>query len=132
MEIIGRIITVLPVTSGVSSKGNAWQKGGFVIETIESYPKKICFGVFGEERIAKIPCIGDIVNVSFDIDSHEFEGRWYTSVNAFRIELAGAGATKVAPQQLQVASQESVRTPQNSTIAVQDANQSPKTDDLPF
>lgn len=117
MEIIGRVIAVLPVVTGTSSRGNAWQKGGFVIETLENYPKKIHFGVFGEERVARIPNIGDIAKVAFDIDSHEFEGRWFTNINAFRIELAG--------------STNSV-TQQNPATAVQNADFPQKKDDLPF
>lgn len=124
MEIIGRVIAVLPVVTGTSSRGNAWQKGGFVIETLENYPKKIHFGVFGEERVARIPNIGDIAKVAFDIDSHEFEGRWFTNINAFRIELAGSTNS--------VTQQQPAAIPQNPTTAVQNADFSQKSDDLPF
>lgn len=124
MEIIGRVIAVLPVVTGTSCRGNAWQKGGFVIETLENYPKKIHFGVFGEERVARIPNIGDIAKVAFDIDSHEFEGRWFTNINAFRIELAGSTNS--------VTQQQPVAIPQNSATAVQNADFPQKSDDLPF
>lgn len=124
MEITGRVIAVLPVVSGTSSKGNAWQKSGFVIETLENYPKKIHFGVFGEERVARIPNIGDIAKVAFDIDSHEFEGRWFTNINAFRIELAGSTNS--------VTQQQPAAIPQNSATAVQNADFPQKSDDLPF
>lgn len=124
MEIIGRVIAVLPVVTGTSSRGNAWQKGGFVIETLENYPKKIHFGVFGEERVARIPNIGDIAKVAFDIDSHEFEGRWFTNINAFRIELAGSTNS--------VTQQQPAAIPQNSATAVQNADFPQKSDDLPF
>lgn len=124
MEIIGRVIAILPVVSGTSSKGNAWQKGGFVIETLENYPKKIHFGVFGEERVARIPNIGDIAKVAFDIDSHEFEGRWFTNINAFRIELAGSTNS--------VTQQQPAAIPQNSATAVQNADFPQKSDYLPF
>lgn len=124
MEIIGRVIAVLPVVTGTSSRGNAWQKGGFVIETLENYPKKIHFGVFGEERAARIPNVGDIAKVAFDIDSHEFEGRWFTNINAFRIELAGSTNS--------VTQQQPAAIPQNSATAVQNADFPQKSDDLPF
>lgn len=124
MEIIGRVIAVLPVVTGTSSRGNAWQKGGFVIETLENYPKKIHFGVFGEERVARIPNIGDIAKVAFDIDSHEFEGRWFTNINAFRIELAGSTNS--------VTQQQPAAIPQNSATAVQNADFPQKSDYLPF
>lgn len=124
MEIIGRVIAVLPVVTGTSSRGNAWQKGGFVIETLENYPKKIHFGVFGEERVARIPNIGDIAKVAFDIDSHEFEGRWFTNINAFRIELAGSTNS--------VTQQQPAAIPQNPATAVQNADFHQEKDDLPF
>ncbi len=124
MEIVGRVIAVLPVVTGTSSRGNAWQKGGFVIETLENYPKKIHFGVFGEERVARIPNIGDIAKVAFDIDSHEFEGRWFTNINAFRIELAGSTNS--------VTQQQPAAIPQNPATAVQNADFPQEKDDLPF
>ena len=129
MEIIGRVIALLPVASGVSSRGNAWQRGGFVIETLENYPKKICFEVFGEQRIATIPPIGNVVNVYFDVSSHEFEGRWFTSASAFRIELAGSANTSSQQPQVQ---QENVGVSQTSASEVQDMNQPQNADNLPF
>ena len=87
MEIVGKIIQVLPLQEGVGRNGNPWKLQGYVLETIENYPRKVHFEVFGEDRIKNNPCaIDQIVTVSFDIESREFNGRWYTSIRAWKIQ----------------------------------------------
>lgn len=88
MEVIGKIIQVLPLQQGTSARtGNPWQLQSYVLETQEQYPKKVCFEIFGEDRIKANPCnIDDIVTVSFDLESREFNGRWYTSVRAWKVQ----------------------------------------------
>lgn len=100
MEITGKIIAVLPLQSGTSKAGNPWQLQSYVLETQEQYPKKVCFEVFGEQRIQSNPCqIDDTVTVSFDLESREFNGRWYTSVRAWKIQQGPAEAQPQAQQQ---------------------------------
>lgn len=87
MEIIGKIIQVLPLQEGTSKTGNPWKVQSYVLETQEQYPRKVCFEVFGEDRIRNNSCaLGDMVTVSFDIESREFNGRWYTSIRAWRVQ----------------------------------------------
>jgi hypothetical protein len=87
MEITGKIIQVLPEQSGVSkTSGKEWKLQAYVLETQEQYPKKVHFEIFGDDRIKSNQCnIDDMVTVSFDIESREFNGRWYTSIRAWRI-----------------------------------------------
>lgn len=86
MEITGKIISVLPLQQGTSKAGNPWQSQSYVLETQEQYPRKVCFEIFGEQRIKENPCqIDDLVTVSFDLESREFNGRWYTSVRAWKV-----------------------------------------------
>ena len=81
MEVEGRIIQKLDPVSGVSKAGNNWSKQEYVLETQEAYPKKIFFSFFGD-RADQFPLeVGDNVRLSFDIDSHEYNGRWFTSIN---------------------------------------------------
>ena len=84
MEIVGKIVQVLPAQEGISkSTGNPWKIQSYVLETIEQYPRKVCFEIFGEDRIKNNPCnVDDVVTVSFDIESREFNGRWYTNAVA--------------------------------------------------
>ncbi len=88
MELEGKIIAVLPMQSGISkSTGKNWQSQEYVIETVEQYPKKCCFRVFGEEKINSFAIhIGEELAVSFDIDAHEYNGRWYNNFTAWAVK----------------------------------------------
>ena len=99
MEITGKIIQVLPEQGGVSkTSGKEWRLQSYVLETQEKYPKKVHFEIFGDDRIKSNQCnIDDIVTVSFDIESREFNGRWYTSIRAWRV--VDAALTQDAPKE---------------------------------
>lgn len=98
MEVVGKIIQVLPEQSGVGRNGNPWKVQPYVLETLDQYPRKVHFEVFGEDRIKQNPCaIDQLVTVSFDIESREFNGRWYTSIRAWRIQQGDTTQAAVAP-----------------------------------
>lgn len=93
MEVTGKIIAVLPEQGGTSKTGNEWKKQEYVLETQEQYPKKVCFQLFGADRIAQAAIQpGELLTVSFDIDSREYQGRWYTNISAWKVERADANA----------------------------------------
>ncbi len=101
MEIVGKIIFKLPLQSGVSKAGNNWSKQEYVLETMDAYPKKVHFDMFGE-RADQYPLnVGQIVKLSFDIESREYNGRWYTSIRGWKAEDASnevpAAAAAPAP-----------------------------------
>lgn len=106
MELIGKIIQILPLQEGVSKAGNPWKKQEYILETLGTqYPRKVCFNLFGD-NVDKFPMqVGQDVTVSIDIESREFNGRWYTDVRAWNVlngvQLAGAPAPgfAVAPAQ---------------------------------
>lgn len=88
MEITGKLIQKLTMQSGTSARtGNTWQKQEFVIETGDQFPKKICANLWGDkaDQLNQFN-IGDMVKVSFDLESREFNGKWYTDVKAWKIE----------------------------------------------
>ena len=92
MELQGKVIAVLPERSGVSARGE-WKAQSFVIETHEQYPKKLCFDVFGADRLAQFNIqSGEEILVSFDLDAHEYQGRWYNSVRAWNIQRVDPNA----------------------------------------
>lgn len=126
MEIKGKIIAALPEQGGTSRAGNAWRKREYVLETQETYPKKVCFNLFGD-RIDQYPMtVGEEVTVSFDLESREFNGRWYTDVRAYRVEkgaAAVAGAIPPAP---------SAGIPGDFPPAPADLPAAGATEDLPF
>ncbi len=98
MEISGKIIAVLPLATGEGRNG-MWRSQDYVLETGDQYPKKVCFNFFGD-KIEQFPlAIDDVVNVSFELESREYNGRWFTSVRAWKADKNGAQATSsYAPQ----------------------------------
>lgn len=86
MEISGKIIQVLPERTGVSQRSGAeWKCASYVIETFEQYPKKMMFEVFGADRIGQLNIqLGQSLTVSFDIDAHEYNGRWFNGIRAWK------------------------------------------------
>ena len=104
MELTGRIIAVLPANSGVSNRtGNPWMSQEYVIEVPGQYPRKCVFRLFGEDRIKQFNIQqGEDLTVQFDIDAHEYNGRWFNEIRAYNVVrgLAApvAGAPMGAPQ----------------------------------
>ncbi len=87
LSVKGKIEQVLNPESGVSRAGKEWKKQDFVIETDEQYPRKVCFTLFGEKTdLLNGFSQGQEVEVSFNIESREYNGRWFTNVNAWKIE----------------------------------------------
>ena len=85
LELTGNIIAVLPEKSGTSSRG-PWRKQEYVIEIPGDYPKKVCFMVWGDKIDQFNVAEGESLTVYFDLESREYNGRWYTDVKAWRIE----------------------------------------------
>jgi hypothetical protein len=95
MEISGKIIAVLPIATG-QGKNGTWRSQDYVLETADQYPKKVCFNLFGD-KIDQFPiAIDEVVNVSFDIESKEYNGRWFTNIRAWKVDKNGAGSAPVA------------------------------------
>lgn len=123
MEITGRIILALPEISGTSKAGNPWKKREYVLETQETYPKKVHFDFFGE-RADQYPLnVGDNVRLSFDIESREYNGRWFTSIRGWKAESADV-APAATPAQATYQAPGAVPPPPISQQADED--------DLPF
>ena len=98
MEVVGKIIQVVPAQEGGGRNGNPWKVQPYVLETLDQYPRKVHFEVFGEDRIKQNPCdLDQLVTVSFDIESREFNGRWYTSIRAWKIQQGDMTQAGVAP-----------------------------------
>ena len=98
MEITGKIIAVLPERGGIAKTGNEWKMQEYVLETHEQYPKKLCFNVFGADKIAQFNIqAGDELTVSFDINAREYNGRWYNDIRAWRVERGAAPAPADVP-----------------------------------
>lgn len=93
LSIQGKIIQVMEPQGGTSRAGNQWRKQEYVLETGDNYPKKVCFHFFGD-RIDQNPLqLGDYINLQFDIESREYNGRWYTDIRGWRAEKIQPGQT---------------------------------------
>ena len=128
MEIIGKAIAALPVKSGVSQRtGEQWQSREYVIETQDQYPKKMCFEVFGTDKLKEFNIRNnDLIKVHFDITAREYNGKWYNSVRAWKVEHVNPdGGT---------ANQASAPAPQAPAVPNQSAAPAAheSDDDLPF
>jgi hypothetical protein len=91
MELKGKLKEKISDRSGVSQAGNGWRRASYLLETEEMFPKKVCFEVPDglTARIAHFDTfLGKDVIVMFDIDAHEFQGRWYNEIKAWGIKLA--------------------------------------------
>lgn len=98
MEIKGTIIAALPEVSGVSKAGNAWKKKEYVLENTEGqFPRKIAFTCFGDNADKVNLKVGDVATIYFDIESREYNGKWYTDIRCWRADLEQAPAAATAP-----------------------------------
>lgn len=119
MELAGKIVKRLPVVSGESTRG-PWKKQDFIIETSEQYPKKVCVTCWGD-KVDELENLtdGQDVRVAINIESREYNERWYTDVKAWKIDTAGADQPASAPVQ-------------NNPAPVMDNSSDDDEGDLPF
>ena len=97
MEIKGTIIAALPETSGISKAGNQWKKKEYVLENTDGqFPRKVAFTCFGDNADKINLQVGQVATVYFDIESREYNGRWYTDLRAWRADVEVPG-TQSAP-----------------------------------
>ena len=94
MEFTGKIIAVLQQRGGVSKTGNEWKSQEYVIEDNGQYPRKMCFDVFGADKIEQFNIQeGEELTVSFDIDARQWKDRWFNSIRAWKVERVSAAAS---------------------------------------
>lgn len=98
MQLIAKLIQLLPVQTGTGKNGQ-WKKQDIIVETDATYPKKICVSVWGDKIDAGQLQTGNQLKIDFDVESREYNGRWYTDVKAWKIELAGM-ATSVGTEKV--------------------------------
>ena len=88
MQISAKLIQILPLQSGTGKNGE-WKKQDIIVETQEQYPKKICVSVWGDKIPSQPMMLGENLLIDFDIESREYNGRWYTDVKAWKIQVSG-------------------------------------------
>lgn len=82
--LTGTIIHIMQAVGGTSKAGKEWTKQDFVVETPGQYPRKVCFSTTNIDALA-VYDNGDAVTVSFNPESREHNGRWYTELRAWKI-----------------------------------------------
>lgn len=86
MEIKGKLIHLLPLQSG-EGKNGIWKKQDIVIETTSQFPKKVCISVWGDKINPEMLKIGNHLTIQFDIESREYNAKWYTDIKAWKVEM---------------------------------------------
>ena len=130
LNISGIVLNILPLQTGKSKAGNQWQKQDFILETGGQYPRKVCICLFGD-NVDKFPLqVGQSVTASVDIESREFNGRWYTDVRAWNVVYNGQQQGAPAPAPAPTA--QTAQTAQPAAPATPTAQPPAAADDLPF
>ena len=138
MDLTGKVIAIMEARSGQSQRtGNPWMIQEYVIEVPGTYPRKMMFSVFGEDRIKQFNIQqGEDLTIQFDIDAHEFNGRWFNDIRAYNVirgqqPVAGAPVT-VAPGAPQAAPFPPVGGATAPFPPAQEPSAEGSADDLPF
>ena len=131
MEIVGKVVQLGTLIEGNSPRG-PWKKQDLIIETLEQFPKKVCLMCWGDRvNDANSFFVGQTIKAQIRIESREFNGKWYTDVTAFRLEIDQPTAQPVGQQPMnqmpQQAPQQPPLPPMNDDYFASDNG-----DDLPF
>jgi C1A family cysteine protease len=89
MQLTAKLIQVLPLQTGTGKNGQ-WKKQDIIVETEGQFPKKVCITIWGDKINENQLQVGSQLAISFDVESREYNGKWYTDVKAWKIEAAGA------------------------------------------
>lgn len=123
MEITGEIVAILPLVEG-QGKNGPWFKQDNILEVPGQYPKKVCFSLWGTKIDEYNLKVGQKVTVHPDIESREYNGRWYTEVKGWKIDKLSGGSETTAPSKV---NEQRVADPVPQKFAADDSDQ-----DLPF
>jgi len=96
MEIVGEIIDILEEQSGNGRNGE-WRKQSYILETLDQYPKKVCMDVWGDKIDTFDLKKGEQVTAKVNVESREFNGKWYTDVKIWAVDRQGGASTNNAP-----------------------------------
>ena len=98
MQVIGKLVQLLPLQKGQGKNGE-WRKQEIIIETGDKFPKKICISIWGDKIDEKKLKVGNSLRIDFDVESREYNSRWYTDVKAWKVEVEGGSASGGSKQE---------------------------------
>jgi hypothetical protein len=116
MELKGRVVQLLPMQTGTGKKGQ-WRKQEFILETPGQYPKKVCLSIWGDKIDQFGVAAGQVLTVAVDLESREYNGRWFTEARAWKVQKEGSSSGNSYEQ---------------PPVGDEPFNQSTSSDDLPF
>ena len=91
MELTAKVIDILEEQKG-SGRNGEWRKQSFILETQEQYPKKVCADVWGDKIDTFNLQKGEEVTAKINVESREYNGRWYTDVKIWAVDRNSQGA----------------------------------------
>ncbi|MDR0681274.1 MAG: DUF3127 domain-containing protein [Dysgonamonadaceae bacterium] len=97
MQLTAKLTQVLPLETGIGRNGE-WKKQNIIVETDGQYPKKICVSIWGDKINPALLQSGNLLTIDFDIESREFNGKWYTDVKAWKIEPSNEVSNMKMPE----------------------------------
>ncbi len=88
MLVQGKIIRCLPSETGQSKNGKQWNKSSYLLEYGEGrYKQQMCFSLFNERATENVLCVGDEVELDFEVTSNEYNGKWYHNINGYTVKV---------------------------------------------
>ena len=87
MQLTAKLTQLLPIQTGTGKNGE-WKKQDIIVETDGQYPKKVCISIWGDKINEGQLQIGNFLQIDFDIESREYNNKWYTDIKAWKIEVA--------------------------------------------
>jgi hypothetical protein len=119
MDVKGKVVQLLAPQTGQGKRG-PWKKQEFILETQGQFPKKVCISIWGDKIDQFGLSTGENITASVELESREYNGRWYTEARAWKVAKDGGGGTPASSRQAADVGDEPFKpTPENM-------------DDLPF
>lgn len=88
MQLAAKLTQLLPIQTGAGKNGE-WKKQDIIVETDGQYPKKVCISIWGDKINESQLQLGNSLKIEFEIESREYNGKWYTDIKAWKIEVVG-------------------------------------------
>lgn len=86
MQLIAKLEQLLPIQTGTGKNGT-WKKQDIIVLTDEKFPKKVCLSIWGDKIDEKQLVLNNTLQLDFDIESREFNGKWYTDLRVWKVEV---------------------------------------------
>ena len=135
MEFVfeGIVFAILPEQSGTSARGE-WHSQNVVFEMQNNspYPRKVSVKFFNKrDEVARL-VTGAAYKVTFDVESREYQGRWYTDVVGRRVEPKEAAQVAQAPYSESIPTSAPLSAPMPTEEPAMPSQSAQVVDDLPF